>query len=410
MKVKTILKFLIICCSNILIAQDTLNIKWVYPDPLLEGYIIKVDVDYIFVKMIVSSPIELEEFDFQLWVNNQEAEDGESMDMNAYGFQEGQSYDGRFVNYMYTNKVLLKEGANKIELKIRGENKWITSNSMEVIYEIDRPNLHIYSIGIPYQQEEYAIKYSQSDALAFAKAFEKQVGKIYGNIRTRIITTPEATSTYALREFFNDELINDYTIRGNINQGDVVLFYISGHGFLLNNDSTKFRIAGSDFDFMKPRTRSLDFQRDIIEVLEELTFVKPIIFIDACHSGATIGNNTTIKTTMANSLSNAIAALAGNRRTNVLASCGPNQKSYENEEWGNGAFAKAIIEAFGENNMENITLDKNGDEVLDMKELYEYIQVRVPSLVRTLGKRSRPLPVPSISESALISNIPIFSY
>lgn len=398
---------------------DDVRLSWFTPDPRREGgYKHELDQNYIHVQFFVSSPEELDvENDFRLWVNDKEAVDGETMDINALAIQDGQSYDGKYIEYSYTNKVLLKEGLNKVSLKVRYEGEWVDSGPMEIDYNIDKPNLHIYAFGVPYQSEEYKLKFTQTDAEDFVKSFEKQEGKLFNKIRGNFYIKEEETIANEMKGILQDEIYNDYTIRNLIGEDDAILIYFAAHGFLLNNDSTKFRIAASDFSFMRQRSKSIDFKEDVIETLNELAYLSnKYLFIDACHSGA-IANEDIIDKTIKdnddpndNQMSNAVAQLAKAGNTyNMLVSCGPNQKSYEDDEWGNGAFTKAIIEAFGGKPVENIAPDKDGDGVLDMKELYEFVQVRVPSLVKTMKPTPKPLQTPYMPKAHLEDNLPIFS-
>lgn len=396
---------------------DAVPPRWRAPEGEFEGYNHELEEGHIFVKLIIYSPEELEDSDFVLWVNNKEAVDGENMDMNHYALEQGSSYDGQFIAYAYVNKVILSEGDNEIKLKVRIGESTVTSPAMNVRYQLDKPNLHIYAFGIPYQSEEYELKYTQKDAEVFAKSFEKQKGKLFNDVRVRLVTDEEETTAQGLRDVLLDEISTDYTVKGLINQDDAILVYFASHGFLLNNDSTKFRIAASNFDFMKQKSRSIDFKRDVLESLDELEYpTKKYLFIDACHSGAIANEDILDKAIKDNDdpednlMSNAVTRLAKAGNTyNMLVSCGPNQKSYEDEEWGNGAFTKAIIEAFGGKPVADISPDKDGDGILDMKELYEFVQVRVPSLVKTMKPTPSPLQTPYMPKAHLEDNLPIFS-
>lgn len=396
---------------------EDMRTKWYAPDPDFEGYSHKLEENYIPIQVRVYSPIELEESDFVLWINGKEAIDGETMDMNFFGLNQGSSFDGTYINYAYTNKVLLKEGTNTIILKVRSETEWVASPPMEINYKVDRPNLHIYAFGVPYQNEEYELKFTQTDAESFVKSFEEQEGRLFDKIRGNTYNKEEETTANEMKGILQDEIYNDYTIRGLIDEDDAILIYFAAHGFLLNNDSSKFRIAASDFSFMRQRSKSIDFQEDVLASLNELEYPsKKYLFIDACHSGA-IANEDILDKTIKdnddpkdNAMSNAVARLAKAGNTyNMLVSCGPNQKSYENSEWGNGAFTKAIIEAFSGKGVEGTIPDKNIDGVLDMKELYEYVQIRVPNLVKGLKPTPSPLQTPYMPKAHLEDNLPIFS-
>ena len=379
---------------------------WRTPEGAFDGYEIQHDLNYINVQLIINSAIELEDNDFQLWLNGEAAIDGQTMDKNYYNLREGQSFDGTNLIYGYTNKVWLEEGSNTITLKIRSENGWVASDPMTIHVTLARPNLHIYAFGVPYKGEN-ELKYTSNDVQDFTNAFAKQKGQLFDSIHISTYTSEEETQTQLMREAIED-IYNDFTINGKINTGDVVLLYFASHGFLLDRDSTKFRLAGSNFNFMKQKSRSIGFKEDVLVFLDKIVGCKKLLFIDACHSGAIANDDVPgIKSNddpKVPSIASAIAALSSeNEGYNMLLSCGPNEKSYENDAWGNGAFTQALLEAF-----ERIEADKDGNGILYMAELYDYVKKRVPLLVSEIKSPPNCLQTPFMPEAHLESDVAIF--
>ena len=64
-----------------------------------------------------------------------------------------------------------------------------------------------------------------------------------------------------------------------------------------------------------------------------------LVFIDACHSGAAKGSKGTID---AESLLKLSRAAVG---TTTITSCRSDEQSYEDNDWENGAFTEALMEA-----------------------------------------------------------------
>ena len=85
---------------------------------------------------------------------------------------------------------------------------------------------------------------------------------------------------------------------------------------------------------------------------------------------------------------------------------------YEDPEWENGSFTKAIKEAFenkevnGKNGL--IAADQNGDGILYMNELYDFLHERVPAIVRTKRPKLSSLQHPFMPKNQLNQSKPIF--
>ena len=65
----------------------------------------------------------------------------------------------------------------------------------------------------------------------------------------------------------------------------------------------------------------------------------------------------------------------------MLVSCQPNEFSYEDDAWKNGAFTHAIVRGLEAFSSRPTTLDSNADARLDAGELFGFIQKDVTNLV-----------------------------
>lgn len=146
----------------------------------------------------------------------------------------------------------------------------------------------------------------------------------------------------------------------------VVLVFGSSHGDIINDD---FRILGSDWKANAPKNSSLSFREDIVGNLNNLK-CKKIILLDACHSGATVGKR----------LLDANQIIANTPiGTITITSSSGTEKSYENKVWNNSAFVKAIKEA-----LEEGKANANNDRYVTLQELFDYLQKRVPNIVKSV--------------------------
>jgi uncharacterized caspase-like protein len=97
--------------------------------------------------------------------------------------------------------------------------------------------------------------------------------------------------------------------------------------------------------------------------------------------------------------------------TSTLASCDANESSWEDKVWGNGAFTRAIIGAFRNEEYK----DDGGsfrpsadDEVITLGELVAYIDRRVPQMIKDAGKNGTQHPFISQEQLLKVKDIPLF--
>jgi len=259
-------------------------------------------------------------------------------------------------NYSFYKEVKnLTEGENKIIVRLIGGQQ---SKSIIVNYQLPRPNLHVISIGIPAED----LRFSSKDAKDFSKAFgREQEGKLFEKIYITTLTKIEETTKQKIVLQF-DNLLNDYFVEKKIKDGDLIIIYISGHSINIKN---RFRITGSDFDYMMSRNTSIDFENNILDVIKDIENCRKMIFVDSGLNGA-IDGLTSLET-------NTTVFFAGENFT------------YEDPEWGNSAFTKTLLEAFSSD-----VADTNRDGVLYYQELINYTNKRLPEIIKTARPKLKP--------------------
>lgn len=361
---------------------------WLRPDPEENGYKIEHQIPEIDIRLKIISSIPLVSDSVSLSINDMIAEPGVVYLPESKSFTQDLAVSG--YQYTYRNKINLLLGENVIKIVKRSSGVPISEAPLVVDYIPKRYNLHLISIGVPQKDLQFTAK----DAGDLAKAFQGQSGKLFNKVFIHLFNTPDSTTTSALR-FAIQDIANDYFLREKIQPGDMIILYISSHGFQLDESKDKFRIAASDFNWLyKPQT-SLDFKDDIIDVLSSLP-CKKLIFLDACYSGAIAdiiaehGAKGVVDPGEI-SLSRAIAKLVEAQNDfQVVTSSSPGQRSYEDPTWGNSAFMKGILEAItpGQTSDPKRIVDKDGDRVLYLSEIYSYIETRIPEIVLT--KKPRP--------------------
>lgn len=339
-------------------------------------------------KMTVVSSKPLDTKNFKVKINGVEMEGSK---FNEEDLSAPVTENERFT-YTYKNTVPLTQGDNQVQVLIDDQ----VSDLLDVEFLPERANLHLLAIGPKHED----LKFTEKDAADIAAAFRNQGGenKLFNQVFTYELHTPEKTSETAIKQVFYDMayLWDDKQIGVN----DVVLVFISSHGKISEN---RFQILQTGYD---PRYQDLaiDFKRNILEVLSRIN-CKKLVFLDACHSGGAKDGY--------GALSKAVVDLAKTQPgVSTLSSCSSTEKSYEDASWGNGAFTKALLEAFADSECTDVNgrfqADTNRDGIIRLGELYEFLRRRVPELVKQTIPNAPTSQTPFMPENQLDINLPIY--
>jgi hypothetical protein len=272
-----------------------------------------------------------------------------------------------------TLTIPLDDGLNIISLKAKNRyamsdeviikaTKTTTSNS------IYKPNLYILSIGVSkYKNPEYNLKVAHKDAKSIIDIFKHQ--KIFKNVYSKLLTNNQATKDNIL-----DAL--DWIDR-EVTQKDMAIIFIAGHG--INDERGNYYFLPYDANIDRLRRSSVrwsEFQDTITNLPS-----KVILLADTCHSGAIMGMQ---RRDITSAIKSIISSGSG---TIIFTATGKNGYSYENPNWGHGAFTKAIIEG-----LKLSKADYDNDGEITIKELDLYITNKVKQL--TNGKQKPTTIIP----------------
>ncbi|MEM9846481.1 MAG: caspase family protein [Bacteroidota bacterium] len=289
--------------------------------------------------------------------------------------------------YRFTTRLDLKEeGVNEVAIKVRSKVAGeIVSESLMLRFSPYRPNLHVLSVGT-----ETNLDYTTKDAEDFANCFVTQAtangGTLFSSVTTEVLTGKSANAQ-AIKTSI--ERLEAQYKTGAIGKRDLILFYISSHGFL--DEKRQLRIQGDDYTPAAPRATSVSYERDIVEVLEAIP-CKKLIFIDACYSGGSKSNNGDIDYQL-DLLNRPLEGF-----TTIVSSKG-DELSYEDVAWENGAFTEAILEGLYQKQA-----NQNEDQYITINELWAYLQARVPKLVEQVKQKAQH---PSLKKNDL-GDLPIY--
>ena len=163
----------------------------------------------------------------------------------------------------------------------------------------------------------------------FAAAMQAQSGRMYRNVVLRTLTDREATRAAVLREL--------EWLAASAGPGDTAMLFLAGHG--LNGADGHYYFLPHDGMHERLATTGVA-ERNLRDALARVRG-KAILFVDTCFAGNVLGAFRNASRELARVTSTLSSPENG---VVVFASSSGRQLSEEKDEWGNGAFTKALLE------------------------------------------------------------------
>ena len=223
-------------------------------------------------------------------------------------------------------------------------------------------NLYVMAVGISdYESDDIPdLGYAHKDAEDFVKICQAQEGKLYGKVSVSLLTNEEATQKNILKALSK-------LTKQKPGRKDCAMIMYSGHGFF--DEEGEYFFSAHDSD--REELLSSAISQETIEkrVSRSLSGCRRLMFIDACHSGA--------------SMSSGIQS--GNpwhdSGSVVFASSNWNEISFEVKDSKNGALVQALLEAtIRPQDADDPALNIIEDEFVSVSELHAYFHKRIPKL------------------------------
>ena len=258
--------------------------------------------------------------------------------------------------------------------------KWDSSKEM-----IIRPNLYVLAIGINnYDNITPPLKFAVKDMTDFIHAVQTKKMSPYEEIFVTKLSDKQAT-----RQKIEDELVR---LSQKAEDTDFTFIYFSGHGLKYKEKS--FYLAPVDANKELIPSTCIDADK-FSKYLGEI-HGKVVVFIDACYSGSLLKYQKAVSTIdMQEIVSDMCRAKPGRY---IYASSQDDAVSNELPEWGNGAFTKALIEAFnGKARVDN-------KKILSTFDLMDYLRKRMKEILRNSDQQQKP------GFSNLNEEFPLFTY
>jgi hypothetical protein len=242
-----------------------------------------------------------------------------------------------------------------------------------------KPKLYVLAIGVSqYKDKSLTLQFAAKDATDFAESLLKQKGGLYRDVVVKILVDEKAT---------RDEIIDGFDwISKETTSKDIAMVFLAGHG--VNDSGGVYYYLPANTDLEKLKRTGLLFT-EMKNTVASLAG-KTILFIDTCHAGNVLGARAVAPDIMG--VVNELAS-AENGAV-VFASSTGRQYSFEDSNWGNGAFTKAVVEGI------NGKADYTGKGRITINMLDLYISERVKEL--TKGKQT-----PATAKPQTIPDFPL---
>lgn len=212
-----------------------------------------------------------------------------------------------------------------------------------------QPKIWAVVVGVADYTSLKSLNYTDDDAYRMYSFLKSPEGGAVPDEQIRLLIDDSATKkkiVTAIHEVFS-----------KANEEDIVFFYFSGHGL-------KEAFLPSDFD----GTQNKVFHKEIVALLDQSKAKHKICIVDACHAGG-IANLKSGADLTASKLYQAFEQSAGG--TVFIVSSKQEESSIEDRGLRQGIFTHFLIKAL------RGLADKDGNEVVTVKEAFQYIETNV---------------------------------
>ncbi len=208
--------------------------------------------------------------------------------------------------------------------------------NVKVVWKGERPHaapngkLYLLAVGVSaYRDDTLKLRFAANDAAGVVAAFKRQEGGLYREVVPKLLLDAEATRDGILKGL---EWLEDTTTKN-----DVAMVFLAGHG--MNDKFGEYYFLAQDSDPNNLKMTGLP-NSELAKTLSRVAG-KALFFFDTCHSGSVSVSGAALPDIngVANALSSDENGLV------VFAASTGGEFAVERDEWGHGAFTKALIEA-----------------------------------------------------------------
>jgi WD40 repeat protein len=257
--------------------------------------------------------------------------------------------------------VPLFSGANRITT-VAYDEKGFSSNPkyVDVICNdtgTSKPNLYVFAVGVsnyPRLPASWQLEFAHTDAKSLIEGFEKQEGKLFGEVRFNLLNNEKAT-VQAITETL-DAL-------SAVDDDDVVVIFMAGHG--VRGRDGQFYFLASSGSLSDPQKAGVSWTL-LGQYLAKIKG-RVILLLDACHSGSIVTETIVPNDELAQQFFS-----GGHGGVMVFSASKGRQYSLESPDIGGGfgIFTYALTQSLGPRARE---ADTNSDGFVEFMELVDYV-------------------------------------
>jgi len=277
-------------------------------------------------------------------------------------YSNGDKYVGGWKNHAPNGKGIMhyRYGRNLGAVWKDGKVQEILQSVQDIpdeVVDVDySPEVKIWSVivGVGRYNHLPSLKYTDDDAYRLFAFLKSPEGGAVVDNNIRVLIDEGAERENILRTMKR--------IFHQADENDVVLFYFSGHGY----DGS---FLPSDYDGYN----NLLKHQEVIDILNQSKAKHKMVFADACHSGSlNKENNLAAKAAFHQPLKDFYSSFEkSSGGLALLLSSKKDEFSLEDQGLRQGVFSHYLLRGLkGEAN-------KNGDGIIDISELYNYVNARV---------------------------------
>jgi hypothetical protein len=304
------------------------------------------------------------------------------------------SLSGRGLREAGVQRIDVPVPPGDVEIQVFAENKFGKSDpaTIKVVRGADAPKvapqekyekLYLLVVGISKYPGDYALEFARKDATDFSGYMQKQKGRLYDSVVSRVLVDQEASRSGIL-----DGL---KWLRDNVGEHDAGVVFFAGHGDRVGNayyfipgdpgalPSGSEVTTAKQMEAWKLKNGATAWVSGE-EIGQTLLGLKgrAAFFIDTCHSGQAA--NQVVRGNA--NMTGALNEINEEKGVIIFASSTGKETSQEDPKWGNGAFTKAILEGIGGK------ADRDNTGLIRPSYLSAYVNDRVRSLT---GNDQRPV-------------------
>ena len=232
------------------------------------------------------------------------------------------------------------------------------------------PQVWALAVGVAeYQNSEVqTLRYPDNDAFQMFAFWMSQQGGGLDDEHARVLVDDAATKKVVLNNM--DELFS------KAEADDLVIFFFSGHG-----------LAGSflttDYDGAGLQLR----HREINTMMTKCPARHKLIIADACFAGSFVASKGLNSRPNANEMSERFYGELQKSETGTayFLSCAPNEESLEVNTFHDSVFTHFVLKGL------KGAANTNGDKIITLKELFDYVYKNVTVYASSLGKSQTPM-------------------